>query len=312
MKTAKLPASGILIFLGFILVGAMPLSADETNLQFRQSITFDAATTLEAQLSYMAAWRLPLGGTGLLTSGNDIDMRLNAVINPVSLSGGARVVITPLAVLELEAAASIGSGWYLSPLDVNGLGILQDSANNSYSTGAFDGYVFKTHAGGAFQFDTGAVIPGDWSSILIRSYHGAHFQHYSKAVNDPWEYMASKNQLNGWSYHTDSVLAYQLNAVPIIQLAGVLFSSRSALNTADLSPASEGGWGSDLWKLEFGGLVAFTPAIAHSLAILVQWERSANWFDADRDKGLFERTLNPADPYRWAFWRGALSYSYSF
>ncbi|GAB6089933.1 hypothetical protein [Spirochaeta dissipatitropha] len=311
MKSTRLPASGFLFILGLIIAAAAPATADEAGLQFRQSITFDAATTLEAQLSYMAAWRLPLGGTGLLTSGNNIDMRLNTVLNPVSVSGGARVIITPLAILELETSASIGSGWYLAPLDVNGLGVLQDPANNSYSTGAFDGYVLKTHGGAAFQFDTGAVIPGDWSSILLRSYHGAHYQQYSKASNLPWEYMASKNQLNGLRYHADHFIGYQLHAVPILQIVGVLLSQRTAITDRDSSTAASGGWGSDIWNVELGGLAAFTPAQGHSLAVLVQWERSANWSDADRERGLFDRSLNPSDPVRWAFWRAALSYTLS-
>ncbi|AFG36786.1 hypothetical protein [Spirochaeta africana] len=306
----------VLLLIGFLLIGAGQLAAQEmpepeqAGVDFRQSITVDAATTLEAQLTYRAGWRVPLGGTGLLTQGNNIDLGLRGTVNPVSISGGADLVITPVAVLQLEAAGTIGSGWYLSPVEVNGIGVLEDVADNSYSQDAFDGVVLQTRLGAAVQFDTGAVVPGPWSSVLMRSYHGAHFQHHTGADSAPWEYMGTKDNLNGWSYNTSSVLAYQLHAVPYVQLAGILFETETRLTDRSDAEVADGGWGSDYVGMNLGGLVALQPAPQHSLAILVQWSRTPDWDDSD--VGLPLRTLDADDPASWEFWRAALSYSFSF
>ncbi|MFW6363188.1 MAG: hypothetical protein ACOC0D_05020 [Spirochaeta sp.] len=299
---------------GFVLLVMLAaggaVSAQETEISYQQQITLDAATTLEAQATYAASMRVPLGGTGLLTQGNNVEFLLHGAVNPVSISGGAAVVFTPVAVLQLEAAAEAGSGWYLAAVDANGIGVLQDTADNRYSREAFDGAVVRSRLGAALQFDTGAVIDGDWTSLLMRSYHGLHLAYHTGAGSRPWEYMAVQDQLNGWSYRSDSVVAYQLPAVPVVQLAGVLFSTETRLTDSDASPVAAGGWGSDFIHMELGGVVALQPAPNHSLAVLVQWEREPDWENAET--GLTARTLAADDPGKWVFWRAAVSYSFSF
>ena len=299
----------------FALLAVCSLHADEAgpdsvNAEFSQGITLDAATSREAQLSYSAAWHIGLGGEGVLTHDNSVDIELRGTVSPVSGSSGVHVVLTPLSVLQLQAGSTIGSGWYLAPLDVNGLGVLENQHENRYSQNAFDGFVWEASAGGALQFDTAAIIPGMWSSVLMRSYHGVEWDFYSRANGEPWEYRGAQDRVNGWSYTTESILAYQLPAFPMLRLVGVLYETETLLSMRNSARVAEGAWGSDFVAIDVAGLAVFDVAPRHTLVCLLQWSRNQNWIN--EETGLTLRELNPDTPGEWEFWRVALSYSYAF
>jgi hypothetical protein len=152
----------------------------------------------------------------LLTEGNNIELALTAEVTPISLTGYAEAVWTPIAFLQFVAGGRIGSAWNmtLGDFELNGIGInYADSKGKAKTDGsAFDGLLWKMQAGAAFQMDAAAIIPGDWNHVVLRTYHEINHRGYSKAKEDEsWYYQCDdgENQ-NGFNYYGNILLGYQM------------------------------------------------------------------------------------------------------
>src|SRR6056297_338795 len=72
----------------------------------------------EGQVKFVHSLRMPwMSGTGPLTSGNSLEVQLRGEISPVSVNTVVRTVLTPLAVVKLDTAFSLGTGWTLVGLN---------------------------------------------------------------------------------------------------------------------------------------------------------------------------------------------------
>lgn len=174
----------------------------------------------KADLSY--ALKIPmLEGEGPLFSGNNLKVKAHVGLSPIAVTGSVDAVLTPIAIAEVSLGGGAGTGWDLSLMKLEGVRL--QSGTDLVSDKLGGAYYFG-RAGAALQFDTGSVLSGDWSSILVRTYHELNYSGYSNAdAGQVWEYETGGGMVNGFNYKGEYVLAYQMPIM--VNLVGVQLES---------------------------------------------------------------------------------------
>ena len=213
-----------------------------------------------------------LQGAGALRRDNNILYKFTGTFSPVTLNAIASATITPLAFLNFQAGSSIGTGWNAG--FSNGLGLNIDGTGTP-SADSLKGIVLESWLSGTFQFDLGAVVPGEWTHVLLSVSSKLTYKHYTGADTDePWQFQADAGEnFNGFSYFGTYILGYKLpykvdTAAFLVETEQMLFNNRN-LSTMD----SIGGWGSDFIKVTFGPLVNINLTESSSIVILIQFSR---------------------------------------
>ena len=188
----------------------LPLFAQNTS---SGNIKLIGAWPLEAKMEAGYALKIPmLEGDGPLFSGNNLKVKGLLGLSPVAATFGFDAVLTPIAVMELTLGGALGTGWDFDAMSLSGL--LKSTGPIGSSTLVADplgGVYYKGKAGAALQFDTGAIFPGDWTSILLRTYHEILYQGYSGAsAGEVWEYETQGAKVNGFNYKGEYVIGYKL------------------------------------------------------------------------------------------------------
>jgi hypothetical protein len=238
------PRLGLFLFIAmsFLVVNAQAdfLGAAETE----KSVTLIGSSAPELKLQYSHDIRWPVWtGEGPLFSANNLRLRLSGSASPVSANASADVILTPIALFEFSAGASAGTGWTL-PL-MGGLYGLQktDAAGppgNEPGTepeeDPFGGLYYKLKAGAAFQFDTGAVFPGKWTHVLVRTYQEINRRAYTGAGDDQlWDYEISGALVNGINYYANYFFGYRTPT--LVNTVGVLLETdRFAIEAGGEAP----------------------------------------------------------------------------
>jgi len=220
--------------------------------------------------------KLPyLQGSGSLTSGNNILYKFKGTFSPVSLNAIASATITPLAFLKFQAGSSIGTGWYAG--FTNGLGLNADGTGTPAGD-SFKGVVLESWISGTFQFDLGAVIPGDWTHVLLAASSKLGYKRYTGAEKDQaWQWQADAGEnFNGFSYFGTYVLGYKL-PYKVDTIAILVETEQMLFENKDRSTITSGGWGSDFIKVTFSPLVNIKLSEDSSMKILIQFTREKNY-----------------------------------
>jgi len=161
----------------------------------------------KADVSYTLKMPM-LEGDGPLFSGNNIKVKAHVGVSPIAVTGSIDAVLTPIAIAEISLGGGAGTGWDLPLMSLEGLRL--DSAG-SLASDQLGGLYYFGRAGIALQFDTGAILSGDWSSVLVRAYHELNYQGYSNAeAAQPWEYETGGAAVNGFNCKGEYILAYQM------------------------------------------------------------------------------------------------------
>lgn len=161
-----------------------------------------------------------LEGEGPLFSGNNLKVKAHVRLSPIAVTGSVDAVLTPIAIAEVSLGGGAGTGWDLTS---NLQGVRLQSGTDFVSDKLGGAYYFG-RAGAALQFDTGSVLSGDWSSILVRTYHELNYSGYSNAdAGQVWEYETGGGMVNGFNYKGEYVLAYQMPIM--VNLVGVQLES---------------------------------------------------------------------------------------
>ncbi len=207
-------------------------------------------------------------GTGALSSGNNVLFQLKGELSPVSINAGASATITPIAFLNFQAGTQLGTGWNFFGL-FNGLGLNNDG--NPLETN-IPGIVSKSWLSGTFQFDIGAVVPGEWTHVIMAATAKAEYKYFSAAGNgDAWQYEADAGEnFNGFSFLGSYVLGYQLPFM-INTVAFMVETEQMLGNNKDMSIIADNDWGSDFVQVTFGPLANIELSENSSLLILVQF-----------------------------------------
>ena len=212
-----------------------------------------------------------------LTKDNGLAINLKASLSPITLGGDLTIIFTPLAFLDIQAGAHLGTGWEL--LGLNGLGLNSDGTGTP-DAGLFNGGVVRFWGGGTLKFDLAAVIPGKWNHLVALAQGKLEYQHYTRAdEGDSWMYLMDTGEnFNGWRYRGTYFLGYQM---PLkVKTLGILVETTENMgDVRDLSPLSNGGWGSDFREIILGPLCRIQLTQNSSLVVLLQFKNGRRYTD---------------------------------
>ena len=182
----------------------------------------DLSTTLDVQFKIDT----PLGEHWLLNTANVLLIG-SFELTPVSVRPKISAEFTPLPFFILRAGGSVGLGWNFPGIE----GLCEfNTITRKYETlSTFEHPYYELWAGAALQFDTGALIPGDWSHVLMFGSFTAVYSGIAR-LNEKtvFEWQCSKGRVNGLAYEAQGVLAYQMPLV--LKMAGVMVKSVGYFN----------------------------------------------------------------------------------
>jgi hypothetical protein len=211
-----------------LLIGSRVFPEAETRID----LSLYASTRGEMQFNFVPQWKFPfLQGESPLTSGNNIALKLDASISPISagLTGDAVLTVAPFLLFTIGAAADTGWNYdLLGKIPLIGLGLNRksnaDDPNDGVIGNGFDGVVWNTHTGSTLQFDFAAFFPGDWNHIVIQIYNELQYIAYTKANGDELWYYLGDDGMNQNSFR-HNFACFAGYAMPIfVDLVGVQFS----------------------------------------------------------------------------------------
>ena len=163
-------------------------------------------------------------------------------------------------------------------------------------------------ASATFQFDTGALIPGDWTHVVMLASYTTTYSAIAGLDSDAiYIWQNSKNKVRGLSYEFQGILAYQMPLV--LYRAGLMYKMNGYYDGSNYGIYDDNFDGtfaeisiSPLAQLKFGE--------KDELAVLVDFS-SRRSFDAEISKeseSLLRNTLGR----EWFFKRLALSWTHRF
>lgn len=263
-----------------------------------------AYSGLEGRVTGSANYKIdtPLG-TNWLVSDANIVLSGQLEITPVSVRPIISATFTPLPFLVFSAGTSAGTGWNLAGL--------KGMAKYNFVTDTYDDltpfkYFFtKWYAEGTFQFDTGAVIPGDWTHVVMQYTYQIYNESLSGCnTNDIWEWQVSGNKANGLQNYQCGILAYQMPLV--LYRAGVMYESDGHIKSSDYKNAEYKG---DFKSISISPLLQFKFNESNTLACLFGFSSRRSYKEPVTKE---TETTNSFCTREWYFNRFALSYSKSF
>lgn len=218
-RTANPGTRRILMVMAVLLcIALFSLSAENVYSGYAKLI---ATTAVEAKLETRYGVKLPmLQGDGPLMSSNNLRLNATLGVSPVAAGISLDAILTPIAVVELNVGGTLGLGWSLSDTLVG----MRKPSGLGFEPESLKGVVYSGRIGAAIQFDTGAILEGDWSSVLLRSYHEFNYQGYSNAPGDAfYEYEMSGLRNSGFSYKGEYFIGYKMPIV--LDTAGILIET---------------------------------------------------------------------------------------
>lgn len=304
------------------------LSAFCADIETTKSITVDAAyypksdfiaggdhfapltgaySGVEGRVTGSLSYKIPtpLGNHWLLSDAN-INVKINLELSPVSIAPESKISFTPLPFLVFETGAKLGTGWNLGGIQGMALYNGSDAYNNLKP---FNNWFTKFYVQGTFQFDTGALIDGDWSHVQIMYTYQAYYSALSGIKNTQiWKWQSSGNKANGWQNYQNIVLAYQMPIV--LSRVGVLTEIEGHYKDSDYNPAAYPAFKGSFKTVSISPLMQFTFSETQSLAVLFGFSSRRSFAQEYTDSNV-EPLLTYAGR-EWFFNRIALSWTVKF
>lgn len=198
----------LITLLAVFAMVAGPLFANTSSANVKLTMAYPLEMKMEAGYTL----KIPmLEGDGPLFSDNNLKLKGVLGLSPVASTLNFDAVLTPIAVAEVTLGGAIGTGWDFDMMSLSGLLKGPAPIGSVLTSDHLGGAYYKVRTALALQFDTGAIFPGDWSSVLLRTYHELNYQGYTGAgKNIPWEYETGGAKVNGFNYKGEYVIGYKL------------------------------------------------------------------------------------------------------
>lgn len=245
-------------------------------------------------------------GDNPLVKGNNVTISPALEISPVTIMPQLFVSFTPIAFLKFTTSAKIGTGWDF--IGIKGMGDL-DSAENGYkSLTPFKNYFYEFRLSNLFQFDVGAIVPGDWTHVVMQASYDILYTGLTGVDNGtPWIWQASGEKANGWNYYSQIILGYQMPLV--LQTVGLQFELSGYYDEASFD-AEYSKWNSDFMRVNINPICILKFNENHALTIQTRFS-SRRGFSSDKGSSATNFNLD-YNGREWWFERIAFSYAYSF
>lgn len=274
------------------------------------SLSFTVSTRAEAQAKLSGTLTVPvLAGEGPLTKDNNVALTASFAMTPVSATGSAEAVFTPIAFFQLVAGGMVATGWNIPMAD--GLSVNEpgrDAGGNldgsaEFVGDSFPGIVWSCKGGAVAQFDFAAIRPGEWNHVVFRSYHALWYRAFTAASSsDSWQFENDVGEeRNGWNYYGNYLLGYRM---PLkFSMAGVLLEQE--LNLYDTPGRTA--WGDDVSRFTLGLLGQYDFSERVTINALVQARTKRSFVGSTGNYEFYQlRVIDSGDPRRLEFYRVAV------
>lgn len=217
-----------------------PLSAPVDSVENHFAPITGPYKGLEARTTAWAEYKIPTPfGDNPLTKGNRLVLKGAFELSPVTVSPKLQFNFTPIAFIVLSGGVSVTSGWNLPFLGAyysssfNPLNMQREPvAGPTYDPETpFSDWLFNSFVGGTFQFDTGAVWPGDWHHIVLQAYYEIKYNKLLGADSQIYEFQNTYGRADGWMNYQCYTIGYQMPT--ILSLVGFRAELESHYNGAD-------------------------------------------------------------------------------
>ena len=269
--------------------------------------SFEFKTTFNAECKIPA----PLGKHFLLKDSN-VRIKTAFELCPVTVRPLVSVSFTPLPFFVFSTGASIGTGWSalgfkgLCKLDENGK-IIKKSIEYENLT-PFGNYYYDFWFSGLFQFDTGAIFPGDWThAVMQASYTVSYVGVIGVDDGKIWLWQLVGNNCNGWRYTANFVLGYQM-PLPLSMIA--VNTDVYALFNSDDYGIYSSSYNGDFTNVTISPMLKFDFSKKDSLFVLFEFKKRRSFEEEHSDsKEEIFLTYSGAE---WFFNRIAFSWTHVF
>ena len=262
---------------------------------------------IEARATGSLSYKIPtpLGEHWLLSDAN-INVKINLEVSPVSISPETRISFTPLPFLVFETGAKLGTGWNFG--GIHGMAVYNGS-DNYLNLKTFTNWFTKFYVQGTFQFDTGAIVEGDWTHFQIMYTYQAYYSALSGVKNgEVWKWQSSGNRANGWQNYQSLILAYQMPLV--LSRVGVMSELEGHYKAGDYDQARYGKFNGSFKTISISPLMQFTFGENHTLAVLFGFSSRRSYSEEHTDT-MLEPCLT-CTGREWFFNRIAFSWTMTF
>ena len=248
----------------------------------------------------------PLGEGWLLADANLV-LEASLELTPVSIKPEASLTFTPLPFLVFSTGASIGTGWNLAGMQ--GMAYLTTDAEGELTYKdytPFTNWFVKWYGQGTFQFDTGALVAGDWTHVQFMYTYQIYYARLTGAKKgDIWMWQCAGNKANGWCNYQNIIIAYQMPLV--LRRIGILTEFNGHFSDSDYP--GEGYKGS-FKSIAISPLAQFTLGEHDTLSAILGFS-SRRSYEQEHEKSIYDTTLTYAGR-EWYFNRLALSWTHTF
>ena len=276
--------------------------------------SFELKTTFNAECKIPA----PLGKHFLLKDSN-VRIKTAFELCPVTVRPLVSVSFTPLPFFVFSTGASIGTGWSalgfkgLCKLDENSISYCENGkiSKNSIeyeNLTPFGNYYYDFWFSGLFQFDTGAIFPGDWTHAVMQASYTVSYVGVT-GVDDGkiWLWQLVGNNCNGWRYTANFVLGYQM-PLPLSMIA--VNTDVYALFNSDDYGIYSSSYNGDFTNVTISPMLKFDFSKKDSLFVLFEFKKRRSFEEEHSDsKEEIFLTYSGAE---WFFNRIAFSWTHVF
>lgn len=227
-------------------------------------------------------------------------------VTPVSVRPMLSAGFSPLPFIVLKGGASAGFAW--NYLGLEGIAKFNKDSGEYETLSTINHPFYEFWAQSDFMFDTGALIPGEWTHLIML---GSFRIFYSGIAglerHDIYEWQTTKNMAQGLQYEASGLLAYQMPLA--LYRAGIIFTAGGHFNGGDygnLDSWYDGGF----TKYSLSPALQFKLSAKDELRCLFQFanRRSFEQYHDKAEQELFMKTTGQ----EWYFQRIALSWSHRF
>jgi len=312
-------AISLLAAVFLMMIPASVKAGEENGIKASTDLELQISSLPEVKLQFNQSFVFPfLQGQNPLVAENNLKLVLSAYVTPVSVAGIGEIFWTPVAFFLLSGGAQASSGWNMplgDGLGINtpiGLAMKGVERTAEIKGNAFDGLVWSLFGAGTFQFDLGAIIPGDWTHVVFQTRQEFRYSAYTKAgPNESWIFENDDGEnINGWRYFATYILGYQMPLSPVLTMIGIMAELDKNLyhiNNGDF-------WGVSLgyWVFSGMGVFSLTPKLNMTLAVQMRTRRNDGTSEFDDNDYYYQdrELINAGGQRRVVFYRAALMLNY--
>lgn len=257
---------------------------------------------------YKLAYELPTPlGTHPLLSDAKVELMGFLELTPITFGPKLEVDFTPLPFLVFKTGASVASGWtFLGFLE--GMSIYDWNRQDYKDLTPFAHYHYDFFLSGKFQFDTGALIEGDWSHVVMFAEYKVLYEALT-GVDDGrvWQWQESARKANGWAYDYTFFLGYQMPLM--LDMFGVMAEFSGHYDKSDYGIIQDT-FDGDFTTVDLSLMLSFKFNKNNALKTLFTFERNRSYATMHDDED--EEPLLVKTGAEWSFNAVYFSWTHSF